>query len=120
MHLSFRDLRERFVLNGHEDSDGEPLALVFAQEHGAGLEAPGAIRSALVASCKAVEMLCGLRIKSTLGPLLDVPADEADDEVLGEALRCRRTERHPPQGAKLVEVERPNAVDLGLDCFAIG
>src|ERR1700730_2821785 len=31
------------------DSDGVPLALVFAQEHGDGLEAPGAIRSRLAA-----------------------------------------------------------------------
>jgi hypothetical protein len=52
------------------------VALVFAQEHGAGLEAPAAIRSRLVATCAAVEMLCGLRIKSTLGLLLDVPAEE--------------------------------------------
>ena len=29
-----------------------------------------------LASCKAIEMLCGLRIKSTLGLLLDVPAEE--------------------------------------------
>jgi hypothetical protein len=28
-------------------------------------------------------------------------------------------ERHAPQGAKLVEVERPHAVDLGLDSLAI-
>ena len=45
------------------DCDGVPLALVFAQEHGAGLEAPRSIQSRLVAPCEAVEMLCGLRIK---------------------------------------------------------
>ena len=41
-----------------------------------GLKSPGTICSAFVASCKAIEMLCGLRIKSTLGLLLDVPAEE--------------------------------------------
>ena len=100
------------------DRDGVPLALVFAQEHGAGLKAPGAIRSRLAAPCEAVEMLCGLRIKSTLGPLLDVPAEKPRHEVLGEGRRRGGAERHAPQGAKFVEAERP-ADDLGLDCLAI-
>jgi hypothetical protein len=72
------------------DRDGVPLALVFAQERGAGLEAPGAIRSRLVAPCETVEMLCGLRIKSTPGLLLDVPAfDPLKDfsEMAREELR---------------------------------
>jgi hypothetical protein len=42
------------------------------------------------------------------------------DEVLGEALWRRRAERGPPEGAKIVEAERADAVDLGLDGFAIG
>jgi hypothetical protein len=62
-----------------------PLALVFPQEHGAGLEAPGAIRSRLGAPCEAVEMLRGIRIKPTDGMLLDVPAQKSRREVLGEA-----------------------------------
>jgi hypothetical protein len=45
------------------DGDGVPLALVFAQEHGAGLEAPRVIGSRLAAPCEAIEMLCGLWIK---------------------------------------------------------
>ena len=101
------------------NSYGVPLALVLTQEHGAELESPGTIRSALVASCKAIEMLCGLRIKSTLGPLLNVPAEEPRHEVLGERRRRGGAERHAPQGAKLVEAERPHAVDLGLDRLAI-
>jgi hypothetical protein len=101
------------------DRDGVPLALIFAQEHGAGLEAPGAIRSRLVAPCEAVEMLCGLRIKSTPGPLLDVPAEKPRHEVLAEGRRRGGAERHGPQGAKRVEAERPHAADLGLDRFAI-
>src|SRR3984893_14908916 len=84
------------------DRDGVPRALVFAQEHGAGLEAPGAIRSRLAAPCEAVEMLCGLRIKSTPGLLLEVPAEKPRHEVLGEGRRRGGAERHAPQGAKRV------------------
>jgi hypothetical protein len=87
--------------------------------NGAGLEAPGAIRSRLVATCAAVEMLCGLRIKSTLGLLLDVPAEEPRHEVLGEGRRRGGAERDAPQGAKRVEVERPHAADLDLNHLAI-
>jgi hypothetical protein len=64
-----------------------PLALVFAQEHGAGLEAPRVIGSRLVAPCEAIEMLCGLWIKPTLGLLLDMPAEKPRHEVLGEGRR---------------------------------
>jgi len=96
-----------------------PLALVFAQEHGAGLEAPRVIGSRLVAPCEAIEMLCGLWINPGEGLFLDVPADEPRHEVLGEGRRRRRPEGDPPQGAKFVEAERPHADDLGLDCLAI-
>src|SRR5207245_109664 len=54
-----------------DHSDRVPLALVFAHEHGAGLGAPGAVRSRLVAPCEAVEKLCGIRIKPTEGLLLN-------------------------------------------------
>jgi hypothetical protein len=56
---------------------------------------------------------------STLGLLLDVPAEKPRHEVLAEGRRRRGAERHAPQGAKLVEAERPHAVDLGLDRLAI-
>jgi hypothetical protein len=52
------------------DRDGVPLALVFAQEHGAGLEAPRVIGFRLVAPCEAIEMLCGLWIKPGEGLFL--------------------------------------------------
>src|SRR5437899_13077336 len=35
--------------------DRVPLALVFAHEHGAGLEAPSAVRARLVAACEAIQ-----------------------------------------------------------------
>ena len=53
------------------DSDSVPLALVFAQKHGAGLEAPRAIGSRLVPLDEAIEMLCDLRIKPAEGLLLE-------------------------------------------------
>ncbi len=46
------------------------------------------------------------------GLLLDVPAEKPRHEVLGEGQRRGGAERHAPQGAKLVEVERPQAIDL--------
>jgi hypothetical protein len=54
-------------------------------------------------------MLCGLRIKSTVGLLLDVPADEPQHEVVVEGRRRGGAERHAPQGTKLFEAERPHA-----------
>jgi hypothetical protein len=70
-----------------------PLALVFAQELGAGLEAPGAIHSRLVPLGEAIEMLCGLRIKPAEGLLLNVPAEKPRHEVLAKGRRRRRPER---------------------------
>ena len=98
---------------------GVALALVLAHEHRAGLEAPGALGSALVAMSEAVQELHGAWIKPAKSLLLEVPADEPGDEVLGEGARRRRPKRPPPERAKLVEAERPHAVDLGLDCLAI-
>ena len=46
-----------------------PLALVFAQKHGAGLEAPRAIGSRLVPLGEAIEMHCDLRIETAEGLL---------------------------------------------------
>jgi hypothetical protein len=66
------------------DGDGLPLALVLTNKHSAALEAPWAIRSRIVAPQQASEMLRGFRIKPTEGLLLDVPAKEPRDEILGE------------------------------------
>src|SRR5215831_9062441 len=61
------------------DGDRVPLALVFADQHGAGLETP-AVHLRLVAPCKAVQQLCYVPIKTTEGLLLDVPADKPRHE----------------------------------------
>jgi hypothetical protein len=53
--------------------DRVSLAMVFAHEHGAGLEAYSAVRTRLVAPCEAVQRLCAIGIKATEGRLLDVP-----------------------------------------------
>jgi hypothetical protein len=96
-----------------------PLALIFAHQHGAGLQPPKAVCHRLVAMCKAVQTLCNTRINPIEGLLLEMPADEPRDEVLGEARGWGRPECRAPQGAKVVEAERPHAVDLGLDRLAI-
>jgi hypothetical protein len=56
--------------------------------------------------------LRGFRIKLADGLLLDVPAKEPRDEI-------GRPKRRAPQGAKLIEAERPHAVNLSLDSLAI-
>ncbi len=56
---------------------------------------------------------------STKGLLLDVPAEKPRHKVLRETRRRGGAERHASQGTKLVEAERPHAVDLGLDRLAI-
>src|ERR1700730_1138386 len=57
-------------------------------------------------------MLRGFRIKLGAGLLLDVPAKEPRDEILGKSQRWGRPKRRAPQGAKLIEAERPHAVNL--------
>jgi hypothetical protein len=98
------------------DGDDVPIALVFANEHSAGLDAPWAIRFRLIAPPSAVEMLRGF---SADGLLLDVPAKEPRDEILGRGRRRGRPKRRAPQGAKLIEAERPYAVNLSLYSLAM-
>src|SRR3954468_5985163 len=102
-----------------DHGDGVPLALVFANQHSAGLETPGAVHSRLGATYETVQKLARNRIKPTEGLLLDMPADEPRHEVLGKGRGWGRPQCGAPQGAKLVEAEQPHAVDLGLDRFAI-
>src|SRR5229473_1148213 len=91
-----RDGREACVgvlapdIAARHDGDGVARALIFAHQHGAGLEAPV---WQLAIPREAIEDLDGLGVEPTERLLLDVPADEAGDEVLGEALWGRRTER---------------------------
>src|SRR5262249_44505896 len=101
------------------DGDRVPLALVFADQHGAGLETP-AVHLRLVAPCKAVQQLCCVPIKTTEGLLLDVPADKPRHEILCQGSGRGRPERRAPERAKLVEAKGPHAVDLGLDRLATG
>jgi hypothetical protein len=76
-------------------------------------------RSAPGLPCEAIEMLCGLGIKSTERLLLDAPAEKPRHDVLGKVRWRGGLERRAPQGAKFVEAERPHADDLGFDCLAI-
>jgi hypothetical protein len=87
------------------NSDGVPLALVFAQEHGAGLEPPWAIGFWFVTPRDCAEDLCHRRIWPAQRLLLDVPAEEPRDEILGEGWRWGGAERRAPQSAKPVEAE---------------
>jgi hypothetical protein len=64
-------------------------------------------------------MFGGFRIKSPKRLLLDVPPKKPCDEILGEAWRRRGMKRGTPLAAELIDAERPNAVDLGLDRLAI-
>jgi hypothetical protein len=86
-------------------SHGVPLALVFAHEHGAGLEAPWALCPCPVAPREAGKMLCGFRIKPATHLLLDVPAKKPRNEILGEAWWRRRAVGRTPQRTKRVEAE---------------
>jgi hypothetical protein len=64
-------------------------------------------------------MLGGLRIKPPKRLLLDVPAKKPRDKILGEAWRRRCAERRTPQATKLIDAERSDPVDLGLDRLPI-
>src|ERR1700680_1597146 len=85
--------RLSYVVPSRDDRDGVPLALVFAHEHRAWLEAPGGIGSRPAAAREAFQKLCGIRIKPAEGLLLDVPAEEPRHEVSGEGRRRGRPQR---------------------------
>ena len=93
------------IAAGH-DRDGVLLALIFAHQHGAGLEAP--IRQ-LVARRETVQDLGGLRIEPAKSLFLDVPADEAGDEVLRVRFktwsRVTKLSQHEADGGKFQERE---------------
>jgi hypothetical protein len=97
------------------------FALVFPDQDCADLEASQAIRSWLVASRKTIKELGGFVIETAQALFLDMPADEPGNEVFGEGRRRRCSECRVPQGAQLIEAERPYAGNLGLQrLFAIG
>src|SRR5947209_953399 len=73
-----------------DHSDGVALALVFAHEHGAGLEAPRSVGSSLAAARQPVQELRHVRIEPAEGLLLDMPADKPCHEVVGERWRRGR------------------------------
>ena len=68
----------------------------------------------LVIPGEAIQELGSILIKPTEALCLNVPGNEPGDEVFGKSGWRRRSEHRAPQGAKLVEAERPYASDLGL------
>ena len=68
-----------------DDRNRVPFALIFAHEHGTGLEAP--LRRRSLAASEAIQKLCRSRIEPTERLLLDVPAQEARHQILGESQR---------------------------------
>jgi hypothetical protein len=64
-------------------------------------------------------MFGGFRSKAPQRLLLDVPPKKPCDEIHGKAWRRRGMKRGTPLAAKLIDAERSNAVDLGLDRLAI-
>src|SRR5262245_21674221 len=102
---------------GH-DRDGMPLAPVFADEDGAGLETPVEFR--FVAAGESIEQLDGCPIQSTECLLLKPVGDHPRDQVLSESTRRDGSECHPPLLAKLIDAEGADALDLSLDGCPFG
>src|SRR5712691_1951859 len=92
-----------------------PLALILADQHRAGLQAPLALVGRVLALTQAVEQLHGRRIEPTHGLLLDAPSHHPGEQVLGESWWRSRSESRPPQRAELVDAQRPHAFDLGFE-----
>lgn len=93
------------------------LAAIFPDENGANLEPPGAVHIGSFSASKAVQPLGYILIKSAMCLLLDMPADRPGNEVLLEGRWRWRSESGMPQRAELIEAERSNADDLGLQCM---
>jgi hypothetical protein len=80
-----RDNRQAWVgvlaphIAARHDGDGVALALIFAHQHGAGLEAP--VRW-LVIPREAIQDLGGLGVEPSESLLLDVPADDGRKSTL--------------------------------------
>jgi len=76
--------------------------------------------SRLVAPAETRQEFFGGGIDPAEGLLLEIPAQGTDQQVLVQGPGQGPAQGGAPQGAKLVEAERADALDLGLDRLAIG
>jgi hypothetical protein len=94
------------------DHDCVALALILANQHGAGFELP-ARWTAL--ACEAVQEPQAVAIKSAKGLLLQVMGDHAPEQVLAQSRRRLAAEDCLPAPPKRFGRKRADASDLGRD-----
>ena len=96
------------------DSDGVPLALVFAHENGASLETAVQI-IVLFAASQSIQQLRSDPVKTTESFLLDSVGEHSADQVFRERFWWSGPEHHGPALTQRVDAEGPYTVDLGLN-----
>src|SRR5438552_9205344 len=112
-----RDRREARVdrplpieaLAGH--GDGMALALVIANEHGAGFELPPP-RTALAR--QPIQKSQAVAIEAAESLLLDLPGDHSRQQVFAQSRRWYASECSPPTPPKGITRKPPDASDLRL------
>ena len=93
---------------GHH-GDGVALALVFADQHSAGLETSVQF-AGLLAPGQSVQELHRFPVEAAKGFLLDSVSNHPANDVLGQALRRNGAERHAPA---LCEARRCRGTESG-------
>src|SRR5438132_6184421 len=94
------------------NGDGMALALVVANEHGAGLELTA---PRTVVARQAVQKCQAVTIEAAEGLLLDLPGDHARQQIFAQGRRRYASEHGPPTPPKGIAGKRSDASDLGLD-----
>src|SRR6516164_6607361 len=95
-----------------DDGDGVALALIVANEHGAGLEA-APWRAAVPR--QPVQEPQAFPIKPAKGPLLQAISDHSPQQILAQSCWRVSSEEHAPVSPKRVKRKRAQMSNLGLD-----
>jgi hypothetical protein len=98
-----------------DDRHGMPLALIFPDQHGPGLEPTVQLGSSLLAARQSIKKRDRSAIETAENFLLDSVRDHLPDDVLRQPLGRRTAKHQPPARTQRGDAEGPNAVNLGLD-----
>jgi len=96
------------------DGDGVPLPVVFPDKDGSGLKTAIQFVGFFTAS-QSVQVLHCFAVEPTKRLLLNSVSDHPADHIFGKTSGRDRAEQHAPSGAKRVDAEGPNLIDLGFD-----
>jgi hypothetical protein len=101
-------------LSGVRDGDGVSFPIVFPDKNSSGLKTAIEFVGFVTAS-QPVQELHRFAVEATKRLLLDSVSDHSADDIFGKTFGRDCAEQHAPSGAKRVDAEGPNLIDLGFD-----